>query len=136
MVTFLAALFFAGWKLGSPFPSGAALLPASGAAFTAVVAGQMANAFACRSASLWPGQLGWFSNRYLVLAVVCEAAMLAGSLYLRPLAALLGQSPPNAGGFFVALLAVPAVLVADAIQKRQRPGGGPGLMLPRPKRKR
>jgi len=118
MVTFLTALSAGGWKPGLPFPSGAALLSASGAAFTAVVAGQMANAFACRSASLWPGQLRWFSNRYLVLAVVCEAGMLAGFLYLRPLAIILGQAPPNAVSYVVALLAIPAVLVADALQKR------------------
>ena len=108
---------------GCPFPTGAALLPASGAAFTAVVAGQMANAFACRSASRRPGQLGWFSNRYLVLAVVCEAAMLAGFLYIRPLAGLLGQAPPNITGGLVALVAIPAVLIVDAIQKRYRGRG-------------
>ena len=81
MLAFLAALSFAGWRPGLAFPSGTAFFSASGAAFTAVVAGQMANAFACRSASLWPGKLGWFSNRYLVLAVFCEAAMLIGFLY-------------------------------------------------------
>jgi hypothetical protein len=104
------------------------LLAASGAAFTAVVAGQMANAFACRSATLRPGQLRWSSNRYLVLAVVCEAAMLAGFLYFAPIAALLGHAPPYAVGYVVAGLAIPAVLFADAIQKqysgRKRAIGG------------
>jgi magnesium-transporting ATPase (P-type) len=86
MVAFLGSLSTSSWRPGAPFPSGMPLLAASGAAFTAVVAGQMANAFACRSASLWPGQLGWFSNRYVVLAVLCEAAMLAGFLYVMPIA--------------------------------------------------
>src|SRR5581483_10825922 len=49
MTAFLAALGAVGWRLGGPFPTGRALLAASGAAFTAVVIGQMANAFACRS---------------------------------------------------------------------------------------
>jgi magnesium-transporting ATPase (P-type) len=120
MAAFLASLFWDGWRVGSPFPAGAALLSASGAAFAAVVAGQMANAFACRSASLRPGQLGWLSNRYLAVAVVCEGAMLAVFLYLRPLATLLGQAPANGAGYFVALLAIPAVLAADAIQKQRR----------------
>jgi magnesium-transporting ATPase (P-type) len=120
MLVFLAVLSYSGWEPGVHFPSGNALLPASGAAFTAVVAGQMANAFACRSASLWPGKLGWFSNRYLVLAVLCEAAMLVGFLYFSPLATLLGQAPPNLIGYLTALLAIPAVLIADAIHKRQR----------------
>jgi magnesium-transporting ATPase (P-type) len=71
MVTFLAALLFAGWRPGLAFLSGGALLSASGAAFTAVVGSQIASTFDCRSASLWPGKLGWFSNRYLVIAIFC-----------------------------------------------------------------
>ncbi len=124
MAAFLASLSVAGWTIGLPFPSGAALLPASGAAFTAVVAGQMANVFACRSATLRPGHLGWFSNRYVVIAVLCEVAMLAGFLYLRPLANILGMAPPNEVGYLVALLAIPAVLAADAVHKRFRDRGG------------
>jgi magnesium-transporting ATPase (P-type) len=117
VAAFLAALSFAGWRPGLPFPSGRVFLSASGAAFTAVVAGQMANAFACRSATFWPGKLGWFSNRYLVLAVLCEAAMLTGFLYLPSLARILGQAAPNIMGYVVALIAVPAVLAVDALQK-------------------
>lgn len=118
MVIFLAVLSSDGWRPGLPFPSGAAFLAASGAAFTAVVAGQMANAFACRSATLWPGKLGWLSNRYLVLAILCEAALLAGFLYLPPLAKVLGQAPPNRIGYLTALLAIPAVWIADAVHKQ------------------
>jgi magnesium-transporting ATPase (P-type) len=117
MLAFLGSLCSAGWRPGAPFPSGAPLLAASGAAFTAVVAGQAANAFACRSTYLRPGKLGWFSNRYLVLAVLCEATMLAGFLYITPIATLLGQVPPNTVGLGLALLAIPAVLIADSVQK-------------------
>ena len=118
MVTFLASLLYAGWRPGLAFPSGDALLSASGAAFTAVVAGQMASAFACRSTSLWPGKLGWFSNGYLVIAIFCEAALLIGSLCISPLAKVMGQAAPNTAGYFTALLAIPAVLAADVVQKR------------------
>jgi magnesium-transporting ATPase (P-type) len=118
MAAFVISLALAGWRPGAAPPTGAALLAASGAAFTAVVAGQMANAFACRSASLWPGRLGWSSNPFLVLALFFEAAMLIGFLYIPPLAKILGHAPPNTAGYFVALLAIPAVLAVDAIQKR------------------
>lgn len=120
IVAFLAALVSSGWRPGAAFPSGAPLLIASGTAFTAVVAGQVSNAFACRSATLWPGQVGWFSNPYLLLAVLCEAAMLAGFLYIAPLAGILGHAAPNAVGFLIAGLAIPAVLVADAVHKQYR----------------
>ena len=120
MIAFLVTLSSEGWRPGAPFPSGAPLLVASGAAFTSVVAGQMANAFACRSATVSPRQLGWFSNPYLVVAVLCEAVMLAGFLYLPFLSALLGHAPPNKVGYLVAATAIPAVLAADAIHKRHR----------------
>ena len=122
MAAFLTSLSSAGWRVGFPFPSGAALPVASGAAFTAVVAGQMANAFACRSATLWPGRLGWFSNHFLVLAVLCEAGMLVAFLYVRPLATALGQAPPNAVSFLTALLGFPAILAVDAVYKHFRRG--------------
>jgi magnesium-transporting ATPase (P-type) len=120
MMAFLTALSTAGWRPGSPFPSATALLPASGAAFTAIIGGQMANAFACRSENLPPWRLGWFSNRYLPLAVACEGAMLVGFLYVQPLAGILGHAPPNQTSCLVALAAIPAVLTTDAIQKQYK----------------
>jgi len=127
MAAFLAAMAAAGWRPGGAFPTGGALRAASGAAFTAVIAGQMANAFACRSASQWPGKLGWGTNRYLVVAVAVEAAMLALFLYVPPVARLLGQTAPNAAGYLVALLAAPAVLLMDGLQKRLRRAEAPLL---------
>ena len=91
---------------GTSFPTGDALLAASGAAFTAVVLGQAANAFACRSATVPPWRLGWFSNRLLVWAVLAELGLLAVFLFLGPLAAVLGHAPPSPGGLAVALAAI------------------------------
>ena len=118
MCAFVVSLVSSGWRPGMAFPSGDVFAAASGAAFTAVVAGQMANAFACRSARRWPGKLGWFSNTYLVLAIPCEIITLALFLYFPPLAKLLGQAPPSVAGYLTALLAIPAVLTADTLQKR------------------
>jgi magnesium-transporting ATPase (P-type) len=124
VVTFLAA----GWRPGEDFPGGATLLAASGAAFSAVVIGQAANAFACRSTTRWPGRLGWTSNRLLIGAVVAALAALAAFLYVPALADLLDQAPPTLAGFAVALLAAPAVLAVDALDKARRarrPEAGP-----------
>jgi magnesium-transporting ATPase (P-type) len=118
MMAFIAVLWTVGWRPGGTFPSGRVLLGASGAAFAAVVIGQMANAFACRSATHWPGSLGWATNRLLLKAVAVELLLLIAFLYLPPLALLLGQLPPNRTGTVVALLAAPTVLVTDAIHKR------------------
>ena len=120
MAAFLVALMAAGWRPGQSFPTGHALLAASGAAFAAVVIGQAANAFACRSATRSPGALGWTGNRLLLGAVGFELAVLAGFLLIPPVASLLDHRPPPVAGLAVALLTAPAVLGADALHKRAR----------------
>jgi magnesium-transporting ATPase (P-type) len=127
LTAFVAVFVAAGWTPGDSFPEGHQLLAASGAAFTAVVLGQVANAFACRSTTRPPWRIGWARNRLLLAAVVAELAMLIGFLFIPSLAAILDQAPPSWAGLGVALLAVPAVLVADTTHKsilarRSRPG--------------
>ncbi len=122
MAAFLAVFVAAGWRPGDSFPTGDTLLIASGAAFTAVVLGQFANAFACRSETRPPWVLGWTSNPLLLGAVAAELVALLVFLGFPPLADLLGQRPPNAAGLAIALLAVPAVLIVDAVEKRLRAG--------------
>jgi hypothetical protein len=93
------------------------LLAASGAAFAAVVIGQAANAFACRDTTRWAGALGWTTNRLLLVGIGVEILLLGLLLFLEPLASLLGQAPPTSLGWLVAVLAAPAVLLADAAHK-------------------
>lgn len=81
---FLAAFLALGWRPGAPFPHGPALLAASGAAFTAVVFGQVANAFACRSTTRPAWTVARRTTRLLLVAVGAELAMLAAFLYLPP----------------------------------------------------
>jgi hypothetical protein len=120
MAAFLVALVAAGWRPGQSFPTGNVLMAASGAAFAAVVIGQAANAFACRSATRSPRALGWTGIRLLLGAVGIELAALAGLLLISPVASLLDHAPPPAAGLAVALLTAPAVLGADTLHKRAR----------------
>lgn len=119
MSAFLVSHLSAGWRPGEPFPGGTAALGASGAAFMAVVLGQMANAFACRSTTRWPGALGWTRNRLLVGAV---AVALAVSLVLlvTPAGVVIGQAPPPPAGWLVAALGAAGVLGVDALDKAVR----------------
>ncbi|MHC6592535.1 cation-translocating P-type ATPase [Arthrobacter sp. C152] len=119
MTVFAAVLGAGGWTRGAA-PEAGLLMAASGAAFTAVVLGQLANAFACRSATVPPWRLGWGTNRLLAWAVLAELAILAVCLYVPYLATLLGQAPPPPLGLLLAVLAVPAVLVADWTHKAAR----------------
>jgi magnesium-transporting ATPase (P-type) len=123
LTAFVVVVLASGWRPGAPFPEGATLLAASGAAFTAVVLAQVANAFACRSTVRPAWAVGWTSNRLLLGA---ELVMLVGFLFIGPIARLLGQEPPTLAGLAVGIAAMPALLVADAAHKaarRRRRGG-------------
>jgi magnesium-transporting ATPase (P-type) len=120
MTAFVVALMALGWHLGSGDPEEGTLMAASGAAFAAVVIGQMANGFACRSSTRWPGALGWTTNRLLLAAVVFQALALVAFLLVQPLAASLGQALPPVAGALVAILAAPAVLLVDGLHKLAR----------------
>jgi magnesium-transporting ATPase (P-type) len=118
LAAFIATFVAIGWRPGESFPQGQALLAASGAAFTAVVLGQVANAFACRSTIRPVWKIGWTTNPLLLGALVAELGMLAGFLYIPLFADLLDQAGPTWIGFAVALLAIPALILADTLQKR------------------
>lgn len=119
MAAFSLVLFGAGWARGVPADP-AVLMAASGGAFTAVVLGQVANAFACRSTTSPPWKQGWFTNRLLLWAALAEVGTLAVFLFVEPVAALLGHTPPPPVGFAIAILAIPAVLAADWLYKKPR----------------
>jgi magnesium-transporting ATPase (P-type) len=118
LAAFVAVLFAAG--LHPRDAAGTeALLAASGAAFTAVIIGQAANMFACRSATLEAWRVPPASAAFLgAFAVV--GALSSVLLYVPPIAAVLQHRPPPAIGVAVAALAAPAVLIADTLQKRRR----------------
>ena len=118
MCAFVATMVAAGWRPGMAFPAGATQLAASGATFAAVVIGQTANAFACRSDTRWVGALDWGGNRLLLVAVVIELAITAVFLFVPVVADALGHAPPDATGWTVALLAAPVVVAVDALDKR------------------
>jgi magnesium-transporting ATPase (P-type) len=135
MLAFGAVLLVSGWTWGAT-PAPAASAAASGALFAAVVFGQLANAYACRSETRWIGRVGLSGNRLLTWAVGFELVMLAVFLTVPPLPDLLGGQAPTWVGWSLALLTVPVLLLADAVHKglrarRQSPGSRVGRDLRR-----
>jgi calcium-translocating P-type ATPase len=120
MAAFVAVLAADGWTPGSATPSADIVMVASGAAFTAVVLGQLATAIACRSTARTVAEVGLGGNRLLLGAILVELAALALFLVWRPLADLLEHDIPSALGFSVAALAIPAVVLVDTADKRWR----------------
>ena len=119
MGAFLGVLLAGGWVLGRT-PDAELLTVASGTAFAAVVLGQLANAFACRSGSRTVARAGLRGNRLLGWAVLVELVLLLAFLGVTPVADLLGGVLPSALGWALAACAVPAVLVVDTLHKSIR----------------
>lgn len=120
MLAFIASMVASGWRPGDEFPAGDELAMASGAAFMAVVIGQMANAFACRSSTRTPGELGWTTNRLQIPAAFVELSFALVVVFVPWIAGQLDQAPPSVIGWFVALATAPAVLLVDRADKRRR----------------
>ncbi|WP_181770631.1 cation-translocating P-type ATPase [Amycolatopsis pittospori] len=119
MAGFLIVLLAGGWWFGDT-PDPDLLAVASGTAFAAIVLGQLANAFACRSESRWIGRVGVLGNPLLLYALVFELGMLSLFLLLPPLPGLLGGAFPGPLGWVLAFATVPVVLLADTLHKAFR----------------
>jgi magnesium-transporting ATPase (P-type) len=117
MAAFFAVYLAAGWRPGQTFAEGPTLLAASGATFAAIVLGQAANAFACRSSTRQPFALRLRTNPLLVIAVAVELGLLGAFVWFPPLARLLDQAPPTGIGWLVAAMAPVALLAMDAADK-------------------
>jgi magnesium-transporting ATPase (P-type) len=113
---FTAVLLLGGWRWGM-VPDPGLLATASGTAFAAIVLGQLANAFACRSSTRPVWRVPPRTNPVLLGAVVVELALLLIFLGVPGLSSLLGGTMPAAVGWLLALTAVPAVVAADAVAK-------------------
>lgn len=72
---FTAVLLAGGWQWGTA-PPAALLATASGTAFAAIVLGQLANAYACRSETRPVSQIDPRGNRLLLAALASEIAVL------------------------------------------------------------
>jgi magnesium-transporting ATPase (P-type) len=119
MGAFTVVLLAGGWTWGAT-PAPALLATASGTAFAAIVLGQLANAYACRSETRPAFRIDPRRNRLLPGAVAVELGLLVVFLAVPPVAATLGGTWPTSYGWLLAFLAVPAVIVADTMYKWSR----------------
>ncbi len=130
MAAFLTVYLTEGWRPGDAFADGPAAA-ASGAAFMAVVLGQAANAYACRSVTRTAPALGWLTNPLLAPAIAIGIVISLTTVFVGPIADQLGQRNPTVAGWLVAGATPIVVLVVDAADKffrarrsaRQTPSG-------------
>lgn len=93
---------------------------ASGAAFMTIVVAQLANAWACRSSSRSPWQLGWLANRLMLPAALGALAFALCTVFIPYLATALGQAPPPGWAWGLIVLAAPLLWIVDAAEKGVR----------------
>jgi calcium-translocating P-type ATPase len=120
MAAFVVSMLALGWGRGQPWPDSAGLAAASGATFMAIVLGQKANVFACRSSTHRPDQLGWRTNPLLLKVIAIELGFALVVLLVPAIAGMLDQANPPLWGWAVAVATMPLMLIVDALDKRHR----------------
>lgn len=119
---FLVILVTNGWRWGGT-PAPALLAVASGTAFAAISLGQMATAFACRSTVRPVWRVSPPRNPLVTYAVGAQVLLLGVFLGIPFVASLLGGTWPSLEGWLLAAIAIPAIVLFDALSKfvtRQR----------------
>lgn len=129
----MLGFFYAYWLAGfAPWDA----LPASGSVYrtattmslAGIVACQVGNVFACRSARESLCRIGLGGNRLLPLGIAVEVGLLLALIYVAPLAGVFGLAPLGVEHWGL-LLAFPAVVVAleelrkAAVRARARSAG-------------
>jgi magnesium-transporting ATPase (P-type) len=119
LTTFVVVLTMGGWSWGET-PGAALLATASGSTFAVIAVMQMANAFACRSASQPVWRLALTTNPLLLAAVAAEALLLVAFIGVPWLSRLLGGSWPTATAWAMAAGSAALLLMADGAHKYWR----------------
>jgi magnesium-transporting ATPase (P-type) len=119
----MAAFYFAYWTNGYAgrwldLPSEGPLhRAASTMALAAVVATQVGNLFAQRTARASAFRAGFFSNRLIWAGIAAEVALLLLIAYVPFLQTAFGTAPVPPGGWLFLLACVPLLLLADEARK-------------------
>jgi len=104
---YIAAITIAAFLVGYTWArmNGVDALPlARSMAFTTLVLGQLFYVFECRSERLSPFELGFFSNKYLVGAVLISVCMQLSALYIPALQAIFRTVPLNGWQWLLIIL--------------------------------
>jgi magnesium-transporting ATPase (P-type) len=118
MFAYYYAYWSRGWRPGQPLAaSGELYALATTMTFAAVVATQIGNGFAQRTARESIFSVGLLTNRLLLVGIVTEVALLALLVYFPPLAHVFGFAPLEARDWLLLAALAPTLLVADEIRK-------------------
>jgi magnesium-transporting ATPase (P-type) len=99
-------------------PGGLAYVMATTVFHAGVVTSQIGNAFACRTELGHVRHMGWLSNRFLLVGIAAEIAIILSLVYVVPLAAVFEHTPLPPEYWLVLLAYAPILYVCEWIRKR------------------
>ncbi len=118
MAAYFYVMYSGGWQWGQVLaPTSRLYLEATTACFAGIIATQIANVLACRSATISIFKLGFFSNRLVVAGIVTELLLAVCIMFTSRGNSLFSSAPI---GFNVVLLLIPfacMLLVIDETRK-------------------
>jgi sodium/potassium-transporting ATPase subunit alpha len=115
---FFYVLYGGGWAYGEPLAtSGALYIQATSACLAAIIVTQVANVFACRSATESVFALGVFSNRLILYGLTAELAVTALVFYTGFGNVVFGTAPLDAAGWLVLVPFGVGLLAAEEARK-------------------
>jgi len=116
---FFWVLFSGGWEYGTPLPDDSALYhSATGITLSAIILMQIGNLVGRRSQYGSGLDMGLFTNRLIIAAIVLQVFFSWAMLYWQPLATVLGTGPVDPSVYAFAWLGIPLIFGADYIRKR------------------
>ena len=118
MTAFFWFLFEHGWRWGTPLAWTDPLYrQATAVTFAAIVMGQVANVFACRSERVSTFRLGFFSNPFIFGGIAVELILLALIIYTPPGQAIFGTARFPAWVWPPMILGAAGLLLAEEVRK-------------------
>ena len=115
---FFYVLYGGGWAYGEPLASSGVLyIQATSACLAAIIVTQVANVFACRSATESVFALGVFSNRLILYGLTAELAVTALVFYTGFGNVVFGTAPLDAAGWLVLVPFGVGLLAAEEARK-------------------
>ncbi|MBI2964034.1 MAG: cation-transporting P-type ATPase [Deltaproteobacteria bacterium] len=125
MGNYFLVLWLGGWSWATPLPAESLLYrQATTACLVAIVILQVANLFACRSASRSIRRIGAFTNPLVWWGIAAELALLAAIVWTPLGQRAFGTAPPPTTAWLAPLPAAALLLAADELRKLARRARG------------
>ncbi len=118
LLAFFWTYWLAGWRPGLPMVAEGTLYQrATTMTLAGIVAAQVGNVFACRTDRESVFRVGLFSNRFVLLGIVAEIAILLALIHVPPLPAVFGLAPLGFAEWGLLLFFPPAILMLEEARK-------------------